>query len=118
MWEKAQNLLLDDSAIVRAPGSENAWMIKLQQWTSSLREIVRVWCDDQCLSYKSMKICPNSLALAITEKSLNSFLEWHHNQSHQPNFTALSEYGKSKAAGKKNHCDEESLRSKHNKLRM
>ena len=48
-----------------------------------------------------MKICAHSLALAITEKSLNTFLKWHHNQSLLPNFTALSEYGKSKTAGKK-----------------
>ena len=27
MWEKAQNLSKDEASIVKAPGSENAWMI-------------------------------------------------------------------------------------------
>ena len=68
MWEKAQDLSLDDSAIVRAPGSKNAWMIK--SYSSERPHYVKlsqsggIASGDQCLPYKSMKICACSTPYA------------------------------------------------------
>ena len=105
MWEKAHDLSVDVNAIVKAPGSQSAWMVK--SYSSERPHYVKmsdsggIVCDDQCLSYKSMKMCAHSLAVAISEKSIQKFLKWHHDQSHLPNFTALSEFGKSASVGKK-----------------
>ena len=98
MWEKANDLSVDESAIVKAPGSESAWMVK--SYSNDRPHYVKmsasghIICDDQCLSYKSMKICAHSLALAITQQSVKIFLKCHQDQSHLPNFSALSEFGK------------------------
>jgi len=105
LWEKANDLSVDESAIVKAPGSESAWMVK--SYSNDRPHYVKmsasghIVCDDQCLSYKSMKICAHSLALAITQQSVKIFLKCHQDQSHLPNFTALSEFGKSTSVGKK-----------------
>ena len=58
-------------------------------------------CDDQCLSYKSMKLCSHTIALAIKTDSVRDLLKWYRCRKFTPNFTALSEAGKPKSAGKK-----------------
>ena len=105
MWEKAQDLLKDDNSIVKAPGSDTSWMVR--SYSNEKPHYVQVAksgnivCDDQCLSYNSLKICAHSLALATQEKLLDKFLTFHQAKAHSPNFTALSEKGRPNTAGKK-----------------
>ena len=58
-------------------------------------------CDDQCLSYKSMRICSHIMALAIKQNCLTNLLKWYCTMKHIPNFTILAESGKPSTAGKK-----------------
>ena len=121
MWEKAQDLARDETSIVKAPGSENGWMIK--SYSNKQPHYVRlsnsggISCDDLCLSYKSLKICSHTLALAVKEIFISKLLKWYHTQKVAPNYTALSESGKSKATGKKCHV-RELLRSSLNRSRV
>ena len=65
MWGKAQALARDETSVVKAPRSENAWMIK--SYSNKQPHYVRllnsggISCNDQCLSYKSLKICSHTL---------------------------------------------------------
>ena len=104
MWRKAEDLARDEMAIVQAPGDSNAWMVRS---TSSKRpHYVRVLknsyvCDDQCVSYKSMKICSHSVAIAIKLQCVDNLLKSYRTMKCTPNFTALAEAGKPATAGKK-----------------
>ena len=105
MWEKAQDLPRDELSIVKAPypGSENAWMIK--SYSNKQPHYVRlsnsggISCN-QCLSYKSLKICSYTLALAAKENFISKLLKWYQTQKVVANYTALSESGKPKETGK------------------
>lgn len=106
LWEKANDLAKDGMAIVRAPGDgdESAWMVK--SYSGKRPHFVKVTkctfaCDEQCLSYKSMKLCSHTIALAIKKDCMEQFLKWYRTMKHQPNFTTLAEAGKPSMAGKK-----------------
>lgn len=105
MWEKAQDLSMDETSIVKAPGDQSAYMVK--SYSNKQPHYVKMsqrggfLCDDQCLSYKSMKICSHVVALAIKEKCLIKLLKWYRTSKFTPNFTTLAESGKPSTAGKK-----------------
>ena len=68
MWDKANKLASDDSAIVKAPGDEDGWMVMCSSGTRP--HYVKMSkcafaCDDQCLSYKSMKCAHIPLHLRL-----------------------------------------------------
>ena len=58
-------------------------------------------CDEQCLSYKSMKICSHSVAIAIKLECVDNLLKSCRTMKCTPNFTALAEAGKPSTTGKK-----------------
>ena len=104
IWDKANRLASDDSAIVKAPGAEDSWMVMSS--SGERPHYVKTSkcafaCDDQCLSYKSMKLCSHTVALAIKTGRLYHLLRWYRSLKCSPNFTALAEAGKPKSAGKK-----------------
>ena len=105
MWEKAQDLSTDVTSIVQAPGDQSAYMVK--SYSNKRPHYVKMshrgsfLCDDQCLSYKSMKICSHIVALAIKQNCLTNLLKWYCTMKHIPNFTILAESGKPSTAGKK-----------------
>lgn len=104
MWDKANKLASDGSAIVKAPGAEDGWMVVSS--SGNRPHYVKASkcafsCDDQCLSYKSMKLCSHTVALAIKTDSLRNLLRWYCSLKCSPNFTALAEAGKPKSTGKK-----------------
>ena len=97
--KKAQDLARDETSIVKVPGSENTWMIKSysnkQPHYVRLSNSAGISCDDQCLSYKSLKICSHtSVALAAKENFISKLLKWYQTQKVASNYTALSESGK------------------------
>ena len=105
MWEKPQDLSMDETSIVKAPGDQSAYMVKSygnkQPHYVKMSQRGGFLCDDQCLSYKSMKICSHVVALAIKEKCLYNLLKWYRTSKFTPNFTTLAESGKPLTVGKK-----------------
>ena len=105
MWEKPQDLSMDETSIVKDPGDQSAYMVKSygnkQPHYVKMSQRGGILCNDQCLSYKSMKICSHVVALAIKEKCLSNLLKWYHTSKFTPNFTTLAESGKPSTAGKK-----------------
>lgn len=104
LWDKSRELVDEECAIVQAPGDENGWMVKsvsgkrphyVRKSKSSFA------CDDQCLSYKSVKICSHTIALAVKTHCLDTFLKWCGTLKCSRNFTLLAETGKPASAGKK-----------------
>ena len=57
-------------------------------------------CDD-CLGYKSAKICARTVAASLKSDKMESFIKWCKKLKCKPNFTALAESGKPITAGKK-----------------
>ena len=105
LWEKANDLLKDETAIVRAPGDgdESAWIVK--SYSGKQPHFVKITkctfaCDEQCLSYKS-KLCSHTIALGIKKDCVENSLKWYRTMKYQPNFTTLAEAGKPSTAGKK-----------------
>ena len=91
-------------AIVQAPGDDCAWMVRSS--SSKRPHYVKVSkcsfiCDDQCLSYKSTKVCSHTIAIAIKQESIEKFVKWYRTLKHTPNFSTLAEAGKPATAGKK-----------------
>ena len=118
MWAKARDLTRDDNSIVKAPGSDTAYMVR--SYSNERPRYVQVLksgnivCDDQCLSYCSLKNCAHTLALATQEKVLKKFLTFHQATARSPNFTALSEKGNLVQLGKRPH-EEESVKNNRRK---
>jgi len=81
MWAKAQDLTRNDNSIVKAPGSNTAYMVR--SYSNERPHYVQVLksgnivCDDQCFSYCSLKICAHTLALTTQENVLKKFLTFH-----------------------------------------
>ena len=84
---------------------------------SKCHNVVVFLCDDQYLSYKSMKICSHVVALAIKEKCLSNLLKWYCTSKFTPNFTTLAESGKPSTAGK-SQCERGLLRSMQDKSKV
>lgn len=105
IWKKANDLVQDEGAIVQAPGDESAWCIK--SYSNKRPHYVRkskcggFLCDEQCLSFKSMKLCSHTVALAVKMDCTSKFVKWFQTMKRKPNFTALAESGKPATAGKK-----------------
>ena len=92
-------------AIVRAPGDGDESALMVKSYSGKRSHFVKITkctfaCDEQCLSYKSMKLCSHTIALAIKD-CIEQFLKWYCTMKHQPNFTTLAEIGDPSMAGKK-----------------
>ena len=104
MRMKANDLANDETAIVQAPGDECAWIVR--SYHGQRPHYVRVSkssfsCDEQCLSYKSMKVCSHTLAIAMKTDSVKEFVKAYCSRKRKPNFAALAEAGKPHTTGKK-----------------
>ena len=104
LWEKVNDLAKDKMAIVRAPRDESAWMVK--SYSGKRPHFVKITkctfaCDEQCLPYKSVKLCSHTIALAIKKDCMERSLKWYRTIKYQPNFTTLAEAEKPSTAGKK-----------------
>ena len=105
IWSRANAILEDESAIVQAPGDdESAYIVKSQ--SGQKPHYVRpskgggYLCED-CLGYKSAKICAHTVAVSVKACKLESFIKWYKKLKCKPNFTLLAESGKPSTTGKK-----------------
>lgn len=106
MWNKAQKLSSSDDGMVQCPGDSSSWMVKSE--SSKRPHFVKAGkcggylCDEECLAYKSAKICAHTVAVAIKTGSVQKLLKWHNSRKiGGPNLTAVAEARKPKTAGKK-----------------
>ena len=83
MWKKAQTLSSSDDAMVQCPGDSSSWMVKSE--SRERPHFVKAakcgyMCDEQCLAYKSAKICAHTVAVAVRMGSLEKFLRWYNSK--------------------------------------
>lgn len=57
--------------------------------------------DEDCISYKSAKICSHTVAVALKCKQVDELVQWCQTLKCKPNLTAIAESGKPSCAGKK-----------------
>ena len=104
VWRRAQSLANDESAIVKSPGDQLAWIVK--SLSNQQPHFVRpsktggYLCDDHCLDYKSAKICSHSVAVALKNDRIDELIHWFKTLKSKPNLTVLSESGKPSGVGK------------------
>ena len=104
IWSRANEILKDESAMVNAPGDEVAYVVKSVsgQKPHYMRPTKGggYLCDD-CLGYKSAKICAHTVAASVKAGKMDSFINHYKRLKYQPNFTILAEGGKPNTTGKK-----------------
>ena len=81
MWSQAQALANDESAIVQCPDDPSAWVAKsstgkrphLVKASKTAGGYIR---DEDCISYKSAKICSHTVAVALKCKQVDELVQW------------------------------------------
>ena len=106
MWNKAQRLCNSDDGMVQCPGDHSSWMVKSDSNTRP--HFVRsgkcggYMCDEDCLAYKSTKLCAHAVAVAIKTGTLEKYLKWYKTRKGSgANLSAIAEAQKPKSCGKK-----------------
>ena len=98
MWDKAEELMNDSSAITPAPGKDKTARIVLS-YSSAIPHLVlkgtngQFKCDSRCLNWRSSKLCSHSLAVAELNNELPAFLHWFNQSDSEPNITSLAMAG-------------------------
>jgi len=104
IWSRATDIVEDESAIVQAPGDKSAYIVKSN--SGQKPHYVRpakgggYLCDD-CLGYKSAKVCAHTVAASLKTGTIELFIKWYKKLKCKPNLTTLADIGKPSTAGKK-----------------
>ena len=104
IWNRANAIVGDETAIVQAPGDEAAYIVK--SLSGQKPRYVQPakgggYLCDECLGYKSAKICAHTVAASLKTDKIESFIKWYKKLKCKPNYTVLAESGKPSTAGKK-----------------
>ena len=104
--EKAKQLLYEDSSIVPAPGSDNAYMVKSWRGEKPHYVVVKpegaVMCDSSCPQWRGSRLCSHIIAVAEKENSLSQLLTKFTKSKREMNLSQLVITPKQKnAAGSK-----------------
>ena len=101
IWNRAKALVEDQSAMVPAPGDSSALMVMSnsgqQPHYVCQSKAGGYPCDDNCIGYKSS----HTVAAALKNGTIASFIRWYQTLKCKPNFTKLSESGKLTTPGQK-----------------
>ena len=106
IWEKAEELLSTTNAITVAPGSSLKARMVLS-YSSVVPHLVRevssgrYECDEKCLNWSSSGICSHSVAVAVLNIDLHSFLQWYNTSTVEPNINSLAMAGLPSGRGRK-----------------
>ena len=98
IWTKAEQYLMSNSEIVKAPGNDTKAMMvasrsgQTPHYVRCLQSAHYV-CDNNCLQWKSAQICSHVIAVSEKNGQLHSFLEWYKKTEQQPNITSLAVHG-------------------------
>ena len=80
-WKKAEQLLNTAGSICKAPGMSNAMCVAsdtgVRPHIVSRNKNGDLLCDNECLAWKSKKLCSHVLAIAEEWRCLDQFLSWH-----------------------------------------
>ena len=104
-WRKAEKLLNTTGSICKAPGMTNAMCVASD--TGGRPHIVSrskkgdLICDNECLAWKSKKLCSHVLAVAEEWKCLDEFLSWHKRMKISGNYTAMYTHDLPRNVGQK-----------------
>ena len=105
IWSRTRSIV-EDAAITNAPGDDTAYIVRSN--SGKRPHYVQpakgggYLCDEECLGYKSSKICAHTVAANLKGTGIESVVEWYKKLKYKPNFTALADSGKPSSAGKKN----------------
>lgn len=56
-------------------------------------------CDNQCLGFKSRKLCAHTVPVAAHNRNVGPYLNWYQNQGKKNNLSALRTFAVNKNAG-------------------
>ena len=100
IWQRAIDLLQQDSNFALAPGnSGKAWLVTRSSSTNTTKPYFvqnhkgHYECETDCIYYKTSKVCAHIVAVAIKNGDLDRFITWHKKQDHQINTTRLAQSG-------------------------
>lgn len=92
--------------MVQCPGDSSSSMVKSE--SKKKPHFVKAGkcggylCDEECLAYKSAKICGHTVAVAVKTGNVQNLLKWHNTKKvGGPNLTYVAEAKKPQSAGKK-----------------
>ena len=105
IWKHANDLVQEDSAIIKAPADDTAFMVKSisgqrLHYVKTTKKGGFV-CEDQCIGFKSSRVCSHTVAAALKMDTVAGYIQWLSGQKVSSRFTSLSNYGKPQSAGKK-----------------
>ena len=101
--DKAERL--NEETCIRQGFEENIFFVKSS--SSSNPHLIKSLsnagyaCDNQCLGFKSRKVCAHTIAVAAHNNNLHAFLQWYKTQNKKDNLTALTTFAVNKNAGAK-----------------
>ena len=79
IWMNANSIFVDSTAIVQAPGDSTAYIVK--SLSGQKPHYVRpskggggFLCDDECLGYKSAKICAHTVSAALKADDIEAYV--------------------------------------------
>ena len=104
-WKRAQCLVCE-CAVVAAPGDDSGALV-VKSNSGQRPHYVKPMkkggfsCDEQCIGYKSSRICSHTVAAALKAYDISSYVRWFKGLKVTPNFTNLAEHGRPQSAGKK-----------------
>ena len=107
IWEKAEVLLRDPSAITKAPVDGEARMVRSysQPCRPHLVQILKdgkIVCDQNCPIWASIKICSYCVAIAHSIGCTSKYAMWFSENTHKPiNLTKLTTQKVTRDVGKK-----------------
>ena len=100
IWQRAIDLLQQDSNFALAPGnSGKAWLVTRSSSSNTTKPCFvqnhkgHYECETDCIYYKTSKVCAHIVAVAIKNGDLDRFITWHKKQDHQINTTRLAQSG-------------------------
>ena len=92
IWSRAGSIV-EDAAITNAPGDDTAYIVRSN--SGKRPHYVQpakgggYLCDEECLGYKSSKICAHTVAASLKGTGIESLVEWYKKLKCKPDFTAL-----------------------------
>ena len=104
VWKKAEELVMDSSSIVQAPGG-TGFLVK--SYSGSRPHHVKVkkggqyCCDGDCPNWQSLHLCSHTVATAEKEGQLQTFVQWYKKSRPNPNLTKLITTTMPKGRGRK-----------------
>lgn len=105
IWGKADRLLQSPNAICSAPGMSNAKCVASESGGKphivSTNKKGILCCDDNCIGWKSQRICSHVVAAAESMGSLHSFIASYRKAKVGSNYTAVVTHNLPKGVGSK-----------------